>query len=125
MAIKQRSLDARINDLGAFARRMQAISTKPKKEVIKKQERMSEREFIHFFGTKARYVRRSNRADFVGLMILGQKGGFWITQNDRGQRQIRRIVIVGDKRHVFDTPIPLKSHDSASNMARGLLNYVQ
>lgn len=125
MPIKQRSLDARINDLGAFARRMRAISTKVKPEVIKKGETMTEKEFVRFFGTKARYVRRSNRADFVGLMILGDKGGFMIREDQQGNRQLRRIAIVNGKRHVFDNSIPLKSHDSASNMARGLLNYVQ
>lgn len=89
------------------------------------RESMSEREFVRSFGDKVKKVRWSQRADFVGLTILGRFQGFTVTSDDSGVRKVRLIDIDGTLVHVTKRYIRVKSHDSISNLQRGLLKYVR
>lgn len=90
------------------------------------RERMSEREFVRAFGTKPVKVRFSNRADFVGLTLLGKQQGFTITNDQHGGRKIRLIDI--DEQgvsHVTHRFLPVRSNESVSNLQKGLLKWVR
>lgn len=90
------------------------------------RERLSEREFVRAFGTKVAKVRYSNRADFVGLTVLGKQQGFTITNDQHGGRKIRLIDIDAQGvSHVTHRFLPVKSNESVSNLQRGLLKWVR
>lgn len=90
------------------------------------RERMSEREFVRAFGTKVAKVRYSNRADFIGLTILGKQQGFTITNDQHGGRKIRLIDIDAQGvSHVTNRFLPVKSNESVSLLQRGLLKWVR
>ena len=89
------------------------------------RERMTEREFVRSFGDKVKHVRLSNRADYVGLLLLGKFQGFLITSDDSGERKVRLVDIEDGKWHVTRRALRVKSHDSISNLQRGLLRYVR
>lgn len=120
-----RTLDERLTSLDCMVRRLARLREKEKRPVVKDRESMTEREFVRFFGVKACAIRLSQRADFVGLLIMGKSCGFTITRDEDGVRRLRLIEDRGGKRHVTQRFIELKHADSASNLARGLLNYVQ
>ena len=90
------------------------------------REEMSEREFVRSFGDKVKKVRWSQRADFVGLTILGRFQGITITLDEKsGERKVRLVDIDGDVYHVTKRYLRVKSHNSISNLQRGLLRYVR
>lgn len=90
----------------------------------KNRERMSEREFVRAFGTKVAKVRYSNRADFVGLTVLGREQGFLIAQHG-DTRRIRLIDIENGVAKVTHRYLEVKANDSISNLQRGLLKWVR
>ena len=89
-------------------------------------EPISERTFVRAFGDKAKRVRYSNRADFVGLMVMGHNCGFVITKPGA---KVRRLRVLGVNRDgslkVTARYLDLKSFDSLTNLQRGLLRWVQ
>lgn len=90
------------------------------------RESMSEREFVRSFGDKVKKVRWSQRADFVGLTILGRFQGITITLDDKsGERKVRLVDVDNGMTHVTKRYLRVKSHDSISNLQRGLLKYVR
>lgn len=103
----------------------QAQRTDNKKDPSR--ETMSERMFVRAFGTKAKRVRYSNRADFVGLMIMGTDIGFMVVKDVDGRRKLRVLERnpVDDKLILTNRYRVLKSQDSLTNLQRGLLNWVQ
>lgn len=114
---------------GAEASRRQAIEQRYHKGSTTdntNREGMTEREFVRSFGDKAKHVRYSNRTDFVGLVVVGKFQGFIITSDNSGGRKLR-MIDVDEKghRHVTHRYLRLKTHDSASNLQRGLLKYVR
>lgn len=93
----------------------------------KSRETLSEREFVRKFGSKVKRVRYSNRADFVGLMVLGDSIGFLVVRDKSGQRKLR-IIERSEVDHAVTLTNryrPLKTEDSLSNLQRGLLAWVQ
>lgn len=119
------SLHGRMREFAAFVQRLHDYENRPKRPIIKDREAMTEREFIRFFGTKVVYSRLSRRADFVGLLIRGHNSGFYIVMGDDGKRRLVPVMIVDGTAIPAKNPIVLQHKDSASNMARGLLNFVQ
>ena len=91
------------------------------------RETMSERMFVRAFGSKAKRVRYSNRADFVGLMIMGTNIGFIVMREKNGKRKLRVLERdpVSDRLIITNQYRELKSEDSLTNLQRGLLNWVQ
>jgi hypothetical protein len=117
-----------IAERGAIARRTN-VSNRAQVSAVSTQtnrERMSEREFVRMFGDKVKKVRLSNRADYVGLTVLGKFQGFTITSDNSGVRKLRLIDIDEEGRsHVTARFLRIKAHDSISNLQRGLLKWVR
>lgn len=90
----------------------------------KYREQLSQRAFVRAFGDKVKSVRYSDRADFVGLMVLGQYQGFWVTKDKEG-RKLRIVDVDGMHVHLTKRIIPLRRNDSLSNLQRGLLKWVR
>ena len=89
-------------------------------------EPISERAFVRAFGDKVKRVRLSNRADFVGLMIMGNSCGFTITKPSAKVRRLRVLGINNDgSLKVTTRYIDLKENDSLTNLQKGLLRWVQ
>ena len=89
-------------------------------------EPISERAFVRAFGDKVKRVRLSNRADFVGLMIMGNRCGFTITKPSAKVRRLRVLGINNDgSLKVTTRYIDLKENDSLTNLQKGLLRWVQ
>lgn len=90
----------------------------------KSRETMSQRAFVRSFGDKVKKVRYSDRADFVGMVLLGKQIGFMVVEID-GVRKLRLIDVDGVKIHITNRFLPLKDSDSLSNLQRGLLKWVR
>ena len=93
----------------------------------KNRERLSERQFVRGFGDKVKKVRYGNRADFVGLLVLGKFQGFIVTSDQRaGVRRVRHMDIDQQGHsHITRRFLELKDHESLSNLQRGLLKWVR
>lgn len=119
MGYIQRQLDG-LRDIGI-------LLTRNKRPGIKHmdEESMTEQQFIRSFGTKVKGVRLSKRLDMVGLIILGQHVGIWITRGADNKRRVRAVDVVDGKMRVTPRFLILKDKDSLSNLQRGLLNWVQ
>lgn len=90
------------------------------------RERESERAFIRSFGDKVTRYRLSNRADFVGLLIVGKYSGLLVTGDEKGNRKLRIIDVDKDgKIAVTKRYLRLKDNESISNLQRGLLRWVR
>jgi hypothetical protein len=120
--------DGELFDRNKVAARRVAVEQKLHKNTYDapNRERMSERDFIRAFGDKVKKSRLSHRADFVGLVILGNSQGFMITSDDSGVRKLR-LIDVDEKgnAHVTHRYLILKDKDSLSNLQRGLLKWVR
>lgn len=90
------------------------------------KEPISERDFVRKFGTKVKKVRWSGRGDMVGLLVVGNTSGFWITRDSK--TGLRHVHILDAQDNII-TPTSrrflLKNSDSLSHMQRGLLNFVR
>lgn len=89
----------------------------------KHAEPLNEREFVREFGSKVKHVRYSGRADFVGLMVRGDRLGFMVVQAKAGRR-IRFLMKEDGRWHVTKRYINVNHDDSVSAMQRGLLRNV-
>lgn len=90
------------------------------------EEALSEEQFVRSFGTKVKKVRLSHRLDMVGLLIVGQFNGIWITRGEDSKRRVRAVDVDADgKIHVLNRVLVLNNKDSLSNLQRGLLNWVK
>lgn len=119
------SLRSRVRDMRNFIERLESYENRPKKPDVKQREELTEREFVRRMGPSVRSYRLSNRADYVGLVVCGSNTGFIITRDDKtGERKLRLIDVLGDKKHVTHRYILLKNKDSASLLVAGLRPYV-
>lgn len=107
-----------LNDIRKLLTRRQRVGT-----ANIDQEPINEREFVRGFGAKVTRVRYSGRVDFVGLIVVGKHGGFWVTAAD-GKRRLRKIVIENGQFKVTPTMIELRNNDSVTNLKPGLLKWV-
>lgn len=90
------------------------------------KEPTSERDFVRKFGTKVRKVRWSNRGDMVGLLVLGETSGIWITRDAKTGLRYARLVTVEDYNMVVtDRKLLLRHSDSLTYLWRGLLNWIK
>ena len=90
------------------------------------KEPISERDFVRKFGTKVKKVRWSGRGDMVGLLVVGNTSGFWITRNaTSGKRYVNIIDVLNNKLIPTERRFVLKNSDSLHYMWRGLLNFVR
>ena len=90
------------------------------------KESISERDFVRKFGTKVKKVRWSGRGDMVGLLVVGNTSGFWITRNAAsGKRYVNIIDVLDNKLMPTERKFVLKSSASLHYMWRGLLNFVR
>ena len=90
------------------------------------KEQVTEREFVRKFGTKVRKVRWSNRGDMVGLLVLGETSGIWITRDAKTGLRYARLVNVEDyNMTVTDRKLLLRHSDSLTYLWRGLLNWIK
>lgn len=97
-----------------------------KPEHHESKEPVSEREFVRKFGTKVRKVRWSNRGDMVGLLVLGETSGIWITRDTKtGMRHARLINVEDYNMTVTDRKLLLRHSDSLTYLWRGLLNWIK
>lgn len=90
-----------------------------------KREELSERAFVRSFGDKVKKVRYSGRSDFVGLLMVGRFQGIFVTADPSGERKVRLVDVDDGKIHVTKRYLRVQSHDSISNLQRGLLKYVR
>lgn len=88
------------------------------------EESLTEEDFIRFFGTKVKKVRKSGRADLVGLVIVGQHNGIWITRGSDGKRRVRAVDVDGNGIHPLNRFVVLRDQFSLRNLRAGLLNWV-
>jgi hypothetical protein len=117
-------LRALVHDLDRLAKRHADVVARTPD--FSNKEALAERDFVRMFGTKVRKVRYSNRADFVGLLVVGDNVGFLIVKDKAGERKARLVNIRTDNSMVLTKRyLPLRNNDSLSNLQRGLLNYVQ
>lgn len=99
-------------------------SAKP--EHHESKEPVTEREFVRKFGTKVRKVRWSNRGDMVGLLVLGETSGIWITRDAKtGLRYARLVNVENYNMAVTDRKLLLRHSDSLTYLWRGLLNWIK
>ena len=90
------------------------------------KEQVTEREFVRKFGTKVRKVRWSNRGDMVGLLVLGETSGIWITRDAKTGLRYARLINVEDyNMTVTDRKLLLRHSDSLTHLWRGLLNWIK
>ena len=104
--------------------KLKARNAKP--EHHEPKEPVSEREFVRKFGSKVRKVRWSNRGDMVGLLVLGETSGIWITRDAKtGLRYVRLINVEDYNMTVTDRKLLLRHSDSLTYLWRGLLNWIK
>lgn len=90
------------------------------------KEQITERDFVRKFGTKVKKIRWSGRGDMVGLLVVGNTSGFWITRNaNTGKRYVTILDANNNQLIPTERRFVLKHHDSLHYMWRGLLNFVR
>lgn len=104
--------------------KLRARNAKP--EHHEPKESVTEREFVRKFGTKVRKVRWSGRGDMVGLLVLGETSGIWITRDAKtGMRYARLVSVENYNMTVTDRKLLLRHSDSLTYLWRGLLNWIK